>query len=356
MTKGPLAPRRLSSAAPDHLPAPTIDVATPTGRSSGRDQTSSTGHGIAANHASFVGAAPTTGTDQPSLDPQIPNVGSGPSSAPAATKEATPPISGSSRRDADLLLYLFADQLGDVEALRIATENRLRSLFSDEDWGKGVPSDLPEAKAMQAHVEMLAAAEHQIVLQLKRAMRGHYLGAWCKRTVGVGEKQLGRLLAVIGDPATREKPSQLWAYCGLHVLHPDQTRPGTHRRFAGVDPISGPGHRRCDPHTTSAGVAPTRTRGAKANWSTEAKTRTYLIAESCIKQRTSPYRKVYDDGRTKYADATHPHPCKRCGPSGSPAQPGSDLSDGHKHARAMRLVMKRILLDLWKEARHEVAP
>ena len=280
----------------------------------------------------------------------IPN----PEDAPAATIVNATPIPPSSRRDADLLLYLFADQLGDVESLRTATANRLRTLFSDEEWGKGVPEDLPEAKALTGQLEQIQAVEHGVTLSLKRAMRAHYLGPWCKATVGVGEKQLGRLLAVIGDPASRDKPSQLWAYCGLHVLHPGHRSRDTQETRAGVDPSSDPGHFVADTQKARAGVAPSRTRGQQSNWSTEAKTRTYLIAESCIKQMHSPYRAVYDDGRTKYADATHQHVCKRCGPSGKPAEVGTPLSLGHQHARAMRLVMKRILLDLWKQSQEAV--
>jgi hypothetical protein len=63
------------------------------------------------------------------------------------------------------------------------------------------------------------------------------------------------------------------------------------------------------------------------------------------------YRDLYDQGRIKYADAIHHHECKRCGPRGKPAPQGSPLSDGHKHARARRLVARAVLKDLRREAR-----
>jgi hypothetical protein len=66
----------------------------------------------------------------------------------------------------------------------------------------------------------------------------------------------------------------------------------------------------------------------------------------------SPYRKIYDDTRAKYAEAVHQHPCSRCGPKDKPAQPGTPLSDGHKHARALRAVAKKVLKDLRREARN----
>lgn len=327
-------------------PAATIIASTPKGATSRRD--------------------PSTGTDQVVHDTHSRRVGSGPSSAPAATIDAATAKRGSSRRDADLLLYLYADQLDDIEDLRTATANRLRSLLSDDDWGKGVNPDLPEVRVIQDQLDQIEAVEHSIELALKRAMRAHYLGDWCKNAKGVGEKQLARLLAAIGDPGAREKPSQLWAYCGLHVIR--QRISDTQAQCADD---GHPGHEVSDDHFLAAGVAPTRTRGQKANWSTEAKTRVYLIAESAVKagvrklphcddrdgydidgrKAITPYGEKYLFGRLKYADAIHAVECKRCGPKGKPAQPGSPLSDGHKHARAMRLVMKRILLDLWKESR-----
>lgn len=50
-----------------------------------------------------------------------------------------------------------------------------------------------------------------------------------------------------------------------------------------------------------------------------------------MKQRHSPYRAVYDAGRSKYA--------------------ACEITDLHKHNRALRLVAKAILRDLWIEAR-----
>lgn len=75
------------------------------------------------------------------------------------------------------------------------------------------------------------------------------------------------------------------------------------------------------------------------------------LATSCMKQTSSPYRAIYDDARAKYADAVHTAECVRCGPSGKPAQPGSPLSPGHQNARAIRIVCKEFLKDVWREAK-----
>jgi ribosomal protein L37E len=221
------------------------------------------------------------------------------------------------------LLTIYADLLDDLERSRIATENRIRSLRDV----KGLAGS-PEEERLDAIAMGLAVAEKQAVNELRKAVKAHPLGPWISAQVGVGEKQAGRLLGVLGDPAYRfdhvtgematRSVSQLWSYCG----YGDASRQR-------------------------------RRRGEKANWNADLKMRAFLIAESCIKQvgKGSPYRAVYDEARAKYADAVHADECRRCGPSGSPAPAGSPLNDGHKHARAIRAVAKAFLRDLWIEAR-----
>lgn len=219
------------------------------------------------------------------------------------------------------LLTVYADLVDDLERSRIATENRVRSLQQI----KGL-ADSPEERRLVAIADGLAVAERKAVNELKKAVKLHPLGPWIGEQAGVGEKTAGRLLGVLGDPANRLDPetgeltprtvSQLRSYCGYGDAGKQRLR-----------------------------------RGEKANWSSTLKMRTFLIAESCVKNRESAYRAVYDQAREHYAEAVHTEDCKRCGPSGKPAQPGSPLSDGHKHARAMRAVSKVFLHDLWEEAR-----
>lgn len=266
---------------------------------------------------------------------------------------------------ADPLLALAADVLDDLEKVRIANENRLRQLTRtglDADGlerGFGLDESHPDVARLAALVAMLAEAEHKAALNLQRVMRGHPLGPWVKATTGIGEKQGARLIAAIGDPwwnTLHDRPrtvSELWAYCGYHVIFP-----ADHQRSAiqgsgvgGERDGSDPGQVIRGNHSSTAGVAPKRQRGQRANWSATAKMRAFLAAESCMKQRGSPYRAVYDAARAKYAEAVHDGECTRCGPRNAPARPGSPLSEGHKHARALRAVAKEILRDLWREAR-----
>ena len=232
----------------------------------------------------------------------------------------------------DPVLGILADVLDDLEKVRIANENRVRQLTrteadSDgEERGFGLTLDNPMVKKLVTSVESLAQAEKDATANLQKAMKAHPLGPWVKSQAGVGEKQAARLLATIGDPFwndLHDRPrtvTELWAFCG-YAVHD--------------------------------GHAQARRRGERSNWSADAKMRTYLIAVSCVKQSAekSKYRRVYDEGRAKYADAVHPHDCKRCGPAGKPALAGSPLSAGHQHNRAIRLISKELLKDLWIASR-----
>ena len=222
------------------------------------------------------------------------------------------------------MVQLYAEALSDIEAVRIAQDNRVRSLLAET----GMEEPPPAYQAIRAH---LGDAEKKLTRELQKAMKQHPLGQFVVMTPGVGEKQAGRLLASIGDPCwnaaeerPRRGPAEFWKYMGL-----------------------APGQR--------------KKRGERAAWNHEGKMRSFLIAEQCMKTvgtakaRRSPYRDLYEQARAHYEDAVHEEPCVRCGPSGKPAQPGSPLSDGHKHARALRKVQKTILKDLFNERKRLAA-
>lgn len=300
----------------------------------------------------------TTDDGQQSVDTQARHAVVGVDGHPAPARPNPVPISGSLGLD-DPLLVIAADALDDLERTRIANENRVHQLTRTKvdkdgiDRGFGLDSGVPAVAALEAIVVGIAKLEHAAELQLKRTLRKHPLGPWVKSTVGVGEKQVARLLAAVGDPywnTLHDRPrttAELRSYCGLRQ--------------------------------DADGVAVTRKKGQKANWSATAKMRVYLVAKSCIRQLRqpcekptedrrwavhvdgcgcSPYRVIYDSGRVKYADAIHKVECKRCGPKGKPAVVGSELSDGHKEMRAIRLMERAILEDLWLAARdiHKATP
>lgn len=287
------------------------------------DQISAETHNAGVDEIPFLPATAATESNNHSL--------AGTLSSPDAVVRPEP--SGDSRRG--MILYnpylcLLSDSLDDIEALRIATDNRVRALTRNEEdadgemRGLGLDARSPEVSRSMALAENIQALEHQATLDLQREVKRSPLYGWVARNKGVGAKQAGRLLAVLGDPYwndLHDRPrtvSELWAYAGyaVHFGHADR-----------------------------------RMKGHKNNWNDKAKSRAFLMAQSCIKRLDGEYRKVYDAAREQYAKSVHPHECVRCGPAGKPALEGSPLSLGHQHARALRRVAKEILKDLWLEAK-----
>lgn len=254
--------------------------------------------------------------------------------------------------DVEIDVIIAADCLNDVEKARIANSNRLDSLARVKGFDIDDEEAPPQIRAISAVGDTTKAAEDMYTEALKQAFRYHPLSAWRDdmkdrgEISGLGEKQLGRFLGPVPRPhwnfaesRVRTGPAELWAYCGMHVVD---------------------------------GVAPARRRGSKANWNSEARTRIRMCAESIVKAsvRKLPgckdvphkfydldnrkplnrYGEVYLSARHKYLDAVHAHQCAQCGPSGSPAQPGSPISLGHQNARAIRAVAKELLKDLYNES------
>ena len=340
-------PNRVPSAgattSPRAIPLPTSTRPAPVG-------TTSTDRGQMRpdTHQSAAPVGSNFPTGQGPIDAQTASArgdsdsGTGAKVQPIPTGDARPSLF-------DPALYTLAQWLDDVEGLRKAQANRLRILTAidpDEDGvvrGFGYDETHPVVAVTQATIAQLDQIEHAAILDLQRAMRKHPLNEWRKTRKGVGEKQLARLLAAIGDPYMRADTgqprtvSQLWAYSGLHVFPTGHPHPDTQAPRARGDSTSSGGQPGVDAQTFPAPAgthtAARRQKGVKANWSTDAKTRAYLIATSCIKQPGTEYRAVYDQRRERTAE-THP-----------------DWTPGHSHNDALRILSKRILRDLWRAAR-----
>lgn len=226
----------------------------------------------------------------------------------------------------DPVLQTLAAGLDDVESTRIAQANRYRILTTDaedsdgEVRGFGLAKDHPAVAALEAQLHTLEFLDKQMTKALSKQLRAHPLYPWIKGQHGLGDKTVARLLAAVRDPYwndLHDRPrtvGELFAFCG----------------------VAGPGLR--------------RQRGKLLNWSPDARKRLWIIATGTVKVG-GPYREVYDAGRVRYADKTHTAPCVQCGGKGSPAAEGTEWRDGHKHAGAVRLVMREVLRDLWMQSR-----
>lgn len=196
-------------------------------------------------HRSSVESGQTTPQASLAPTPEVP--------APAGPHSSTPAIFDSAPvlrlPVVDPLLFIHVTTLGDLEQTRIATENRLRSLtnvWTDDDGtehGFGLPAGHPDVDRTQGITDALVALEHGATLNLKRSLRGCAIYPWIKAQRGLGDKQVARLLGAIGDPywhLAEDRPrtvSELWAYCGLHVLPAGHTPHDTHDGVAVMDAI-----------------------------------------------------------------------------------------------------------------------
>lgn len=246
----------------------------------------------------------------------------------------------------DPSIALAADILDDAERNRIANENRLRQFTRTDvdadgiERGFGLDASVKDIAVLESIVTLLGQVEHEAALQLRRKVRAHPLwDAFGKGARGVGEKQFARLLASIGDPywnTLHDRPrtvSELWAYAGFHTLPTGRTSRDDHPENAGGEVGSDTDHIARDDHVVNVRVAARRKKGQQSNWSTNAKMRAYLIAESCMKAGNNPYRDAYDQ-RREHTAITHP-----------------DWTLGHSHNDALRYASKRILRDLWRASR-----
>lgn len=240
-------------------------------------------------------------------------------------------------------LMMAAASLDDLEHTRKAVSNRFGFLTrtgADKDGverGLGLDERHPDVALAAEMLEDLKAVEKKQIKNLEKVMKKHPLGDFVKNTKGLGFKTIGRLIAATGDP--------YWA---------DRVTKTSDGKIVSID--SGPRTKREFFAYCGYGIAPgggravRREKGQRSNWNAEAKKRAYIVAEPIIKNG-GPYREVYDAARAKYDLAVHTVECVRCGPAGKPALPGSPLSNGHQHARAIRAVSKAVLGDLYDAAK-----
>jgi len=276
----------------------------------------------------FVGGAPSASSDQMRPDAHYPTVTAGTLAANHPTIWQPKPIDGAS--DGWLELRIWAEMFDDAQKARIANVNRAERGGADPD-------------IFAPHIEALRHTEHECRLQLRRNYRKivpQPIQQWQKVSVGIGIDMLARLLGHMGhpvwatphhwegtgsnrvlitDPPFERSVGQLWQFCGHGAPS---------RKTKGM---------------TAADLA--------AQGNPKLKMLVHLNAEMCMKQRTSPYRLVYEQSRESTADKLHTVECVRCGPSGKPAQPGTPWSAGHQHAHALRITGKEILRDLWMVSR-----
>lgn len=189
-------------------------------------------------------------------------------------------------------LRLKAMQARNVGKLIQAARAQKRVLKDD-----GIPE--PAWLALVASIDALKPILAQLKKEMVTIVKGSILHEWTKETHGIGP---GLFYALGQMPPLVEfaTVSKVWKYCGLHV--------------------------------TDDGRAPRRKRGEGAGFSPELRSAVLFRVGDPIVKVGGPYRAVYDQRRA-HCQLTHP-----------------DWTDGHRHADAMRVMVKAVLRDAWRVA------
>ena len=259
-------------------------------------------------------------------------------------------------QDSILNIRFASSALEDNEKMLFAAQNRLRTMTTfepDSDGvvrGHGFPEDHPTVVRQKVLVEAYADLVDGDVKALQKAMKSNPLYGWTKAQKGVGDKQIARLIALIGDPYWRE----------VDLINeydaPVTMRDGTVVEAGGVRYPAGPRTLRqlwafAGLHTDENGDAVRRKKGVQANWNNSIKTRAWLVIDSCMKQisaecktetgigqhkdgcKCSPYRVIVDKRRLHTA-ITHP-----------------EWTPGHSLKDAQRIASRELLRHLYNESK-----
>jgi len=212
----------------------------------------------------------------------------------------------------------------DCQKLRIQSSNRNRS----ED----VELEKRHALYLDFTGDALEQIERKTFNELKRQLKSFPIYTeWLVNQRGCGPMMSAVLISEINIHKT-PTVSALWSYAGLAV------NPETNEAYR-------------------------RKRGQKANWNPFLKTKTIkVLGESFIKTR-SPWREqFYDPYKHRKQNTMVPvcmackglgvaygKPCVNCGGTGRNAPWGR--SDAHRHAAAIRHMVKKFLQELWVQWR-----
>lgn len=209
----------------------------------------------------------------------------------------------------------------DFQKLRIQSSNR---------------SGTDQVALSRGHLDTLAVQSFLLETLEKKALSNvkdllkewPIYNKWLKDQKGCGPTMSGVLLSEI-DIRRADTPSALWAYCGLAVID---------------------------------GHAQRRKKGEKCGYNPWLKSKVVKVLADCMIKAKSPWRDFYDNYKTRKQNTRvdvcmacegkkkiNNAKCSNCNGTGGPAPWGK--SDAHRHAAAMRYMVKMFLLEFWKEWR-----
>lgn len=253
-------------------------------------------------------------------------------------------------------LRFAASMLEDVQTSRIGIGNRMWAGETMKVLDPGVMGNL------RGSFEKLEDEFRKALVFTYREVVPPEIKEWQKKQKGIGEPTLAWILGLTGDPFiaspmfTTDSPPSDHECDPFHCKKKD----GKQLHLVAGEPY----YRTLSQFWQYCGLGDASRRPAKGMTQAEMlsmgkpqiKVLMHRVLGNVIKGRRfgGEYVELYDHTKANYAGKIHTAECKRCGPSGKPAQIGSPWSPGHIDAGAKRYVAKEILRDLYMVRRAAV--
>ena len=205
-------------------------------------------------------------------------------------------------------LKILVRTLYDLQALRINLGNRT-SLAGKES---GTLAGHIRDRLTSYHGELQLVETH-ILKDIQSELNAYPIWTdYLKKVKGCGSTMASVIISEIDDILRFGTVSKLWAYCGYAVKD---------------------------------GQAQRRKRGEKSNWNSFLKSKLYILAQGFLRAKNPKYRKLYDDYKHRIQSRKCPLDAKRHGGKSKIDKFG--CTDGHRHAMAIRYMIKMFLMELF---------
>lgn len=192
--------------------------------------------------------------------------------------------------------------------------------YSDKNIEKLLDKMLEEKKLSQEEYDYIKGVFETAKMSKKletsytplmtRYIKTQPIWEWLNKVKGIGSILASNVLYKFGHCETYRQVSSLWKHCGLHVQED--------------------------------GTAPKRQRGVKLDFDLKLRTLCWKIADSFVKQRSQPYRRIYDAEKRRQLSLME---------NDAPNKPVSLL---HADLRARRKMVKIFLSHYWSISRRLV--
>jgi hypothetical protein len=271
----------------------------------------------------------------------------------------------------------------DSQDFRKSAANRLRPYIDEEDSIEDLLTILendeivfqePFQQTCLTMIKEYTKIEKKIALIIRNQIVAYPIHEWLISQKGIGPMLAGGLIGYIGDISKFDKVTSLWAYAGMGVIEICDTCMKRHihdgskgawiqhtasrlkeqndkvkdksKKKKDNDFIKDAESKICHCETPIIKrVSQRRIQGQLLDYNPEFKQLCYLIGDQFIKQRESPYRKLYDQFRLDYEN--RPDLMRER----DTRKGGNSKGTGHINDMARRKAVKIFLSHLWEEWR-----